>query len=91
MTGATLKSAFVDFQIDFEVANGVYDAAIADSCIRHSNSRLPSATSSPRSVIEDLHADVRDAIEDAAKKPLLDNESSVARPQTGDRQRPGTP
>jgi hypothetical protein len=62
MTDFSLKSAIVNFEIDYEVANGMYEAAIADAV-----SALEFPASKPdlvaRSKIEDLHADVRDAIE----------------------------
>ena len=61
MTGAAFKNAFVDFEIECQLAQGELKAAIANatSSLEFASKRDLVA----RSEIEDLHADVRDAIE----------------------------
>ena len=61
MTGATFKNAFVDFEIECQLAQGELEAAIVNAA---SSLEFPSKRDLvARSEIEDLHADVRDAIE----------------------------
>ena len=67
MTGATFKNAFVDFEIERQLAQGELEAAIANAA---SALEFPSKRDLvARSEIEDLHADVRDAIEAGIQRP----------------------
>jgi hypothetical protein len=59
--GATHKTAFREFEIGYELAHGELEALIANAI---SALEFPSTVQTvTRSKIEDLHADVRDAIE----------------------------
>ena len=61
MTDATFKNAFVDFEIEHQLAQSELEAAIASAT---SSLEFPSRRDLvARSKIEDLHADVSDAIE----------------------------
>ena len=58
---AKVSRAISDFEIEYELADGMYEAAIANAT---SSLEFPSKRDLvARSKIEDLHADVRDAIE----------------------------
>ena len=63
MTGATFKNAFVDFEIEYQL---VQSESRGRNCERHIELRIPFQTRSRRP-IEDLHADVSDAIETGLK------------------------
>jgi hypothetical protein len=66
MTGATFKNAFVDFEIEYQLAQSELEAAIASATW---SSEFPSRRDLvARSKIEDLHADVSDAIETGLKR-----------------------
>ena len=61
MTDATFKNAFVDFEIEYQLAQSELEAAIASAT---SSLEFPSRRNLvARSKIEDLRADVSDAIE----------------------------
>jgi hypothetical protein len=61
MTDATFKNAFVDFEVEYQLVQGELEAAIANAT---SSLEFPSTFDLvTRSTVEDLHTDVRDAIE----------------------------
>ncbi len=66
MTDATFRHAFVDFEIEYQLAQSELEAAIASAT---SSLEFPSRRDLvARSKIEDLHADVSDAIETGLKR-----------------------
>jgi hypothetical protein len=64
MTDATFKSAFADFAIEYELAHSSFEAAIAEAV---SALEFPAAKRDliARAKVEDLHVEVRDAVEHA--------------------------
>jgi hypothetical protein len=65
MTGATFKSAFVDFETDYEIANRELESAIADAsrCLEFPSRRQTVA----RERVEDLHDAARTVLGDGIK------------------------
>jgi hypothetical protein len=63
---AKASRAISDFEIEYELADGMYEAAIADavSALEFPASKCEVVS---RSTVEDLHANVREAFKDASK------------------------